>query len=104
MTAYESELARFDSLDTQVLGISVDSVPCHQAWQKTLGGISYPLLSDFWPHGKVCKLYDTLLDKGYSDRIIFIVDKQGLIVYKEIVGVRNWPDNEKVFRQLERMR
>ena len=97
-------MKRFESLDTQVLGISVDSIPCHQAWQKTLGGITYPLLSDFWPHGKVCKLYGTFMDDGYSDRVIFVVDKKGTVVYKEIIGIHNWPDNNKVFAQLERLR
>ena len=35
-------------MQTQVLGLSVDSIPCLKAWAKNLGGITYPLLSDFY--------------------------------------------------------
>lgn len=44
------------------------------------------------------------MDDGYSDRVIFVVDKKGTVVYKEIIGIHNWPDNNKVFAQLERLR
>ncbi|HBX68522.1 MAG TPA: hypothetical protein DEH25_03835, partial [Chloroflexi bacterium] len=53
MPSYEAEYALFVGLNAQVLGISVDHVPCLQAWAESLGGISYPLMSDFWPHGAV---------------------------------------------------
>ena len=62
-----------------MLGISVDSIPGLQAWQKTLGGIMYPLLSDFWPHGETARKYGVLTDSGYCDRTIFIIDKKGII-------------------------
>jgi len=101
MPAYEAETGRFDKHDTQVLGISVDSIPCHQAWQKSLGGISYPILSDFWPHGEVCKKYGVMTDMGFCERIVFIIDKQGIIRYIENIGLKNLPDNERVFKQLE---
>jgi peroxiredoxin len=39
-----------------VLGISTDQVPTNEAWAKTLGGLSYPLCSDHWPHGHVAAL------------------------------------------------
>jgi peroxiredoxin len=42
-------------MHTQVLGISVDSTDCLRAWAESLGGISYPLLSDFI-NGKVANL------------------------------------------------
>ena len=54
-------MARFTGLDAQVLGISVDHVPCMKAWAESLGGINYPLLSDFWPHGEVCDRYGVML-------------------------------------------
>jgi peroxiredoxin len=99
--SYEKELARFERLNTQVLAVSVDSVPCHQAWQKTLGGISYPLLSDNSPHGRVSRKYGVLTESDYSDRVLFIIDKEGIIKYIECVGAKNLPDNAKVFDQLE---
>ena len=57
MPAYEADLERFAGYDAQVLGISVDSVPCNAAWAKSLGNLSYDLLSDFHPKGEVAKAY-----------------------------------------------
>jgi peroxiredoxin len=56
MPGYEAEMADFERYDAQVVGISVDSVPSHVAFAKSLGGISrYPLLADFHPKGEVSK-------------------------------------------------
>jgi alkyl hydroperoxide reductase subunit AhpC len=40
---------RFFAANTQVLGISIDSVYCHLNWAMSLGGISFPLLADIHP-------------------------------------------------------
>jgi peroxiredoxin len=66
-------------MHTQVLGISVDSTDCLRAWADSLGGIMYPLLSDFWPHGKVAESFGVLRPVGSSERAIFVIDKQGII-------------------------
>nr|MBN2277879.1 redoxin domain-containing protein [candidate division Zixibacteria bacterium] len=100
---YEQNLAHFEKLDTQVLVISVDSVPCHQAWQKTLGGISYPMLADNSPHGEVARKYGVLTASGYSDRVIFIVDKQGIIRFIDRPGLQVLPDNKQVLEELSRI-
>jgi peroxiredoxin len=104
IASFERDLKQLESLNTQPLAISVDSIPCHQAWQKSLGGISYPLLSDFWPHGKVCREYGILTDSGYSERAIFIIDKEGAIRYIENVGINNSPDNKKILMFLKEMK
>ena len=103
MPAYERETKRFEELDTQVLGISVDSIPSLQAWQKTLGGILYPLLSDFYPHGETARKYGILTESGFSDRSLFIINKEGNISYIEYVGFRNLPDPEAVFEELAKL-
>lgn len=95
----------FTGLNAQVLGISVDHIPCLQAWAESLGGIHYPLLSDFWPHGAVAERYGVLRHAdGKSERAIFVMDKQGVIRYIDIHDIDDRPDNEevrKVLRQLE---
>lgn len=91
-------------MNTQVLGISVDHVPCLQAWAESLGGINYPLLSDFWPHGEVATMYGVLRSEGYTERTIVVIDKDGIIRYIDIHDINDRPDNEevrKVLRQLE---
>ena len=57
MPTFESELAKFAAHNAQVVGISTDSVPCHVAFQRSLGGLTYPLASDKWPHGEVARAY-----------------------------------------------
>ena len=69
-------MADFERYDAQVVGISVDSVPSHIAFAKSIGGIErYPLLADFHPKGEVSKKYGVFKeDKGICERAIVIVD------------------------------
>lgn len=85
----------FAGLNAQVLGISVDHIPCLEAWTESLGGINYPLLSDFWPHGAVANLYGVLRSQdGTSERAIFVIDKEGIIRYIDIHAIDDRPDND----------
>ncbi len=93
-------MASFAGLDTQVLGISVDSVPCLTAWAKDLGGITYPLLSDFWPHGAVARQYGVLRDDGKTERAIFVIDKQGVIRYVDVHDIDDQPSNNELRRAI----
>lgn len=97
MPSYEADLSRFEDNNTHVLGISVDSVPCNAAWAKSLGGISYDLLSDFEPKGEVARLYGVYRSEGHSERALFVVDKDGRIIFKDIHNISDQPDNEEVF-------
>ena len=78
----QRELARFRALDTEVLGISVDSWYSNQEFARKLG-LSFPLLSDF--DRAACAAYGVLIpDRGYSNRAYFVVDKQKNVVWREI--------------------
>lgn len=104
MPAYEADLERFEGYDAQVLGISVDSVPCNTAWAKSLGGLSYDLLSDFEPKGDVARLFGAYRQKdGISERAIFVVDKEGRIAFKDIHDISDQPDNEEVLEALRKL-
>lgn len=104
MSSYEADKERFEGFDAQVLGISIDSVPCHAAFAKSLGGLSYDLLSDFHPKGEVAKSYGTWQeDLGFSGRVLFIVDKEGKIVYKDVHELGDQPDNEELFDVLNNL-
>ena len=87
-------------MHTQVMGISVDSVDCLNAWAESLGGITYPLLSDFYPHGEIAQRYDVLREEGYSERAIFVIDKEGVVRYVDVHDKDDQPDNEELFRVL----
>ncbi|MBA4376272.1 MAG: hypothetical protein C0401_08895 [Anaerolinea sp.] len=90
-------------MDTQVLGISVDSTDCLKAWAESLGGIHYPLLSDFWPHGSVAKHYGVLRAEGDSERAIFVIDKQGIIRYIDIHDKDDQPSNDELRKVIRGM-
>ena len=73
---------RFRAADTQVLGISVDSVYSHANWARDLGGVSFPLLSDFEPKGAVAASFGHYLaEPGITDRATVIIDKEGVVRY-----------------------
>jgi glutaredoxin len=91
-------------LNVQVLGISVDHVPVLKAWAESLGGISYPLVSDFWPHGEVALKYGAFREhEGRSERAIFIIDKEGIVQYVDIHDIDEQPDNEVLFQEIRRI-
>lgn len=85
-----------------MLGISVDSVPCNKAWAKNLGGISYDLLSDFEPKGEVAKKFGAYRPEGYSERALFVINKDGRIIYKDIHKIDEQPDNGEIFEVLRK--
>ena len=90
-------------MNVQVLGISIDHVPCNKAWAVSLGGINYPLLSDFWPHGKVAQQYGVLRKEGYTERAIFIIDRDRVIQYIDIHDIDEQPDNDVLMDELKRI-
>ncbi len=94
MPALEKRLTEFHEAETEVVGISVDSIFSHAAWCKhKIGTISYPLLSDM--HHKVMSAYGVHNENGnYANRSVFIVDKNGNVAYKEICGKGQLPDVE----------
>jgi glutaredoxin len=90
-------------METQVLGLSVDSTDCLRAWAESLGGITYPLLSDFYPHGGVGQLFGVLRPDGKSERALFVIDKRGVIRYVDVHDIGEQPDNEVLFGELARI-
>ena len=98
-------MADFDRYDAQVVGISVDSVPSHVAFAKSLGGIErYPLLADFHPKGEVSKKYGVWMDeKGHCERAIVVVDKQGIVRYIDVHNIGEAPENAQVLEVLREL-
>ena len=95
-------MAKFGKLNAQVLGISVDHVPCLKAWAESLGGISFPLLSDFNPLGAVARKYRVKRKEGFSERAIFVLDKFGIIRYIDIHKITDRPKNKTLFVELKK--
>jgi len=95
MPSLNARLADFEGCGAQVLGISVDSVPCHEAWAKSLGGLGYPLLSDI--HRRACQAFGVHdPERNIARRSTFIVDREGILRFAETYPPRVTPDPEKL--------
>ena len=103
MAAYEVEKSRFAQLNAHVLGISADAVPSKAAWAKSLGGISFDLLSDFYPHGAVADRYGVLQPSGFPARSIFLVDLDGRVAWARTYDIGHQPETRELLDQLLRL-
>jgi peroxiredoxin len=108
LPAFEAELAKFAGYNAQVVGISTDSVPCHIAFQKSVGGLTFPLASDKWPHGQVAKAYGifpaaAVPHLGINERAVFIVDKEGKLAWLKIYDLKDQPDIAEVLDALRKI-
>lgn len=93
-------MSRFVESNAQVLGVSVDSVHCHRAFADSLGGLTFPLLADFHPHGAVTRewgLWRT--DRGVGKRAVFIIDTLGIVRWAKVYE-SGLPDNVEVLSVL----
>jgi peroxiredoxin len=97
------ELPRLGGDDVQVLAVSVDSMFSHRAWAEQQG-YEFPLLSDFWPHGKVAQEYGIFDDaRGVAIRGTFIIDATGTVRWKvanAIQDARDLGEYQKVLAEL----
>jgi peroxiredoxin len=104
MTDYEAGRPQFDERQAVVLGISIDPQPAKTAWAQSLGQISFDLLSDFHPHGAVAEKYGVFRQKeGFSDRAVFVVDKNGRIAWSKVYDIPQQPDINEVFQALGKL-
>ena len=80
------ELPTFENDDTAILAISVGPPPTHKIWAAEQG-YTFPLLSDFWPHGEVAQAYGVFNESaGFANRGTFVVDKSGIVRFAEMNG------------------
>jgi peroxiredoxin 2/4 len=87
--AFSDRYAEFKALNTEILGISVDSEFSHLAWIQTerkmggLGDINYPLVSDL--KREISMAYNVLDPaQGVALRGLFIIDRAGILQYATI--------------------
>lgn len=100
---YHGLIDKFNDHQAQVFGISVDSVPCHAAWAKSLGGLSFPLMADYYPHGEVAKLYGVLNERGFAERVVILIDKSGVIRFIDNVELSKVPSVDRLFAELAKL-
>jgi peroxiredoxin len=100
MVLLELAHERFDQLNTQILGLSVDSLPAKDAWAHAIGVKSFPLLADF-PGGEVARKYGIMRPVGSSERAVFVIDKQGIVRFARVYPVKELPRPEEILPVLE---
>lgn len=94
------DMADYNELNVEVLAISVDSLYSLNVFREKYG-YNFNLLSDF--NKEVSRSYGALHEefglgmKGVSKRAVFVLDKGGIIRYKEILDIPSqMPDFDKV--------
>ncbi len=89
--------------NAEVLAISCDHMFSLRAFAEQ-DQLSFPLLSDFWPHGAVSSTYGVFnAELGASARATFIVDRSGVVrwrVENEIPQARNLDDYRDILSDL----
>ena len=100
LCAVRDDITRYSHAQAQVLGISVDSVFTLGKYKEEQG-YNFPLLSDF--NKEVSKAYNSLYNdwildmKGVSKRSAFIIDKEGVIQFSEVLeNAGELPDFEAI--------
>ena len=97
MLSLESNIEMFTKLNTVPVGLSVDSVPCKKAWADHLEIKRVSLLSDFWPHGEVARLYGVFREKeGTSRRANVVVGEDGKIKLNKVYQISELPDIREI--------
>jgi peroxiredoxin Q/BCP len=101
LNAYNEGLSQFHEVDAQIVGISAQDVPSHEAFA-TKHGFEFPLLADV--DKQAAAAYGTLGPIGFPRRSIFIIDSDGVIRYahRAIAGLTYRPVTE-LLDELERL-
>ena len=108
MCALRDQAGEFESLNAQVLGISVDPPFAQKAWADA-NNLNFPVLSDF--NRDVVNKFDVALPnlgglQGYvaANRAVFIVDRDGVVRYRWLApSPADEPDYEEVRRALDQL-
>jgi mycoredoxin-dependent peroxiredoxin len=100
LSAVRDSLPTFESDAVQVLAVSCDPMFALRAFAEQ-DGLTFPLLSDFWPHGATATAYGVFNEeRGCSDRSTFIIDKRGILQWSVHNGMPEARDLEEQARVL----
>jgi len=104
MRQMQTRLDELATEDVELLTISVDSMYALRAWADA-EGFTFPLLSDFWPHGEVARAYGVFHDEiGIALRGTFLVDRDGLVAWSIVRGIPDARDLDDYVRAVAHLR
>ena len=79
-------------------------MPSLKGWADFLGGVPFPLLSDFWPHGAVGKAFGIFNEeRGMDKRAAYVIDAQGVIRYAKVYPQGTIPTSEELLAELRKL-
>jgi peroxiredoxin len=79
-------------------------VPSLKGWADFLGGVPFPLLSDFWPHGTVGKAYGIFNEeRGMDKRAAYVIDAKGVVRYAKVYPQGTIPTSEELLAELRKL-
>ncbi|MEN9207752.1 MAG: peroxiredoxin [Gloeomargarita sp. GMQP_bins_120] len=105
LTSLSDRYDDFAKLDTEILGVSVDSQFTHLAWIQTdrkdggVGELRYPLVADL--KKTISQAYNVLTPEGVALRGLFIIDKQGIIQHATINNLAFGRNVDEILRTLQ---
>ncbi len=90
------------------MGINTDTVFSHLAFQKSLGGLKFPLASDRWPYAETAKAYGVFPASKHqvafvNDRAVFIVDGNGKIAWSKVYELKQVPELAEILDALRKL-
>jgi peroxiredoxin len=101
---FRDDLTQFQSLNAEVLGISVDSTWAHKAFAKQLE-LQFPLLADFHPKGAVADKYGLYLsERGIAARAVVVIDKEGIVRFVKQYDIPTVPDTKEVVAAVQALK
>ncbi|AEV98615.1 thioredoxin peroxidase [Niastella koreensis] len=101
MTLYNEMLNYFKKYNAELLGISVDSKWCHEAFKKDRK-LHFTLLADFEPKGDIAKKYGVYDNReGQSERALFVMDTNGVIQWSYLSPIGINPGADGIITALE---
>ena len=87
LQALQEALGDLESDDLAVVTVSTDSMYALRTFADQ-EGFTFPMLSDFWPHGAVAQAYGVLHpDVGVALRGTFLVDREGIVRWTVVNGI-----------------
>jgi peroxiredoxin len=104
LCTFRDSLSRLNAAKAQVFGISVDTFFTLKAFHDQQQ-LTFPLLSDF--NKQAIRDYGVFQEdmiglKGIAKRAVFVVDKDGVVRYREVLeDARNEPNYDKMFDALQ---
>jgi peroxiredoxin len=103
LAVLQAQLDEIAGDDVALLAVSTDPIFALRAYADQ-EGITFPLLSDFWPHGAVAKAYGVFSEEvGIALRGSFLVDRDGIVrwaVVNDIPDARDVDEYKKAIASL----